>query len=202
VNRLLVAGVLSAALAAAGCAGGGAHTTFEDVQTRGGKPIAEGMAAAGLTRCVGPVAGADDGSVSLFARSGFAAVLVGGSGATQDAIALAQIRHHTFTADPAQVARRERAWRATAFMALKRADAPRACGRNLAGLPVLAPTEVVCFDQVLIPLGKPAASTTFERLLQTLYHVKVTVVRVHPQTFRYRARYKETLTEDRPYCRR
>jgi hypothetical protein len=192
----VVGGALVVALVAAGCGGSG--------NGGGGakKTTAQGLRAAGLVRCAGPVPAVDGASVSLFAASDFAAVLARGDGATQDAIALAQIRHRLPSGNAAEVARREQSWRATALRALRRSDAPPPCGRELARLPVLAETEVVCPDAVLIPLGERAANDTFMRLLRTLYRVKVTLQPVRSRVGRYSyiTRYDQQVSESRPYC--
>ena len=66
---------------------------------------------------------------------------------------------------------------------------------------VLGATEVVCSDQVLIPLGHRAVTSRYIAVLSKLVHVKLT-----PTQFKYLrpGQYltiPESVSESRPYCR-
>jgi hypothetical protein len=205
----VAAGALASMVLAAGCGSGGSSAATSSAAS--GKGIGDGLRAAGLSLCVGPLSGesgsasgSQSGAVSLtvYAERGFAAVVASGEAATQDAINLAALRNHVQSSvSAADVAATERAWRLQALSALANSAAPRGpCRSGLQHLPVLGATEVVCSDQVLIPLGHRWATTRFVDLLSKLVNVKIT-----PEQFLYlrQGQYltvPESVSESRPYC--
>ena len=211
MKGLRVLGALALVVSGAGCGSASSSTTHSSATS--GQGIGGGLHAAGLRHCVGPVSGRGDSStpvgavgpvsLSLYAEPGLAAVVASGSSAEQHAIDLAMLRNHVQTSvSQNAVAATERAWRHEALGALRHSH-PRAgpCGSGLARLPVLAPTEVVCPDELLIPLGHPPAMPRFIEVLSKLVSVKFT-----PEQFTYLSHGQylttpESTTVSRPYCR-
>lgn len=210
MKGLMVVGALALVLAGAGCGSGSSSTT--DSSPTPSQGIGGGLHAAGLQRCIGPVSGRGDTStpvgavgpvsLSLYAEPGLAAIVASGSSAEQHAIDLAMLRNHVQTSvSQSAVAGTERAWRHEALGALRHSHPPAGpCGPRLARLPVLAATEVVCADELLIPLGHPPAMHQFIDVLSKLVSVKFT-----PEQFTYLSRGQylttpESTTVSRPYC--
>jgi len=142
-------------------------------------------------------------SLNLYAERGLAALVASGSSAQEHAIDLVLLRNHVPTSvSAAAVAGTERAWRRAALSALRGSDLPPGpCRSGLARLPVLAATEVVCPDEVLIPLGHPPAISRFIEVLSQLVSIKFT-----PEQFIYLSRGQyltvpASTQETRPYCR-
>jgi len=203
VHRLGFFAVLGA-LAVAGCGG---NTQTQPPVPGAGQGVGAGLRADGLMACVGPLAGDGGASVALYAQPGFAAVVASGDGAQKLAIDLAEIRTHIQSAPPvSEVARIEDAWRRQALKALRRPGVPVGpCRSQAPHLPVLAPTEVVCADEVLIPLGRPAAMDRFVAVLSKLTGIQVTPAQVRYQSGGpYSAGQLITtpgsVQETRPYC--
>jgi hypothetical protein len=207
VSRLSLVGVLLAA--AVGTLGCGQNDEGGEVNGSGveggGQGTSVGLRKAGLVRCAGPVRANNGASVSLYADKGFAAVLASGHAATSDAIDLVEIRTGNDASSKPEVRSRERSWYRTAIRALPHADTPKhPCRTGLDRLPVLADTEVLCFDEVLIPLGERTAKNRFIDVLRTLYQVKVKLVLKGRRYGRYTydpGHYERQVEENRPYCR-
>jgi hypothetical protein len=140
----------------------------------------------GLKQCVGALASTGDPSpatgnpdpvsLAVYGDPNFGAIVATGSGAQDHAINLVVIRNHVAgnrtAADEAQV---ETAWLHQARKALRSSDVPAGqCLSEVPKLPVLSASEVVCPDQILIPLGHKTSMNRFVSLLQSLLNVQVT----------------------------
>jgi hypothetical protein len=174
-----VKGAVVGAVAALVLAGCGGHSSTSASGGTSGKGIGDGLRAAGLRLCAGPLAENGDTSspagaagpvtLSLYGERGFGALVASGSAAQRHAIDLALLRNHVQTSVTASD---------------------------------VAATEVVCSDEVLIPLGRRASMHRFIGVLSTLVNVKFT-----PQQFIYfgSGHYltvPEKVNENRPYCRK
>jgi hypothetical protein len=204
VNRLILALAIAAVVgtfAVAGCGG-------QRKQQGAGKGVGFGLRAAGMTPCTGPLPGEGDASLTLYAQHDFAALVASGAGAQQHAIDLALGRNHVQYAPPAaEIASTEHSWRREALKALGGHGIPEGpCRSEVPRMTVLAPTEVVCPDQVLIPMGRPAAIGRFIRVLRKLLGVHVTPAQVgyipggRYSTGQYYT-IPQTIETRRPYCR-
>lgn len=204
------AGAVVAAFVAGGCGGTGQRRSVPGA----GKGVGYGLRAAGLQRCLGPVSGVGDTStpigavgpvtLSLYSEPGFAALVASGASAQQHAIDLTILRSHAPTAiSAAAVAATERSWRREVLRAISDPGAPRnACRSELPRLPVLAATEVVCPDEVLIPLGRRAAMDRFIAVLSGLLSARFTPAQfVYLQTGNY-ITIPQSVTVQRVYCRK
>jgi hypothetical protein len=176
-----------------------------------GQGIGAGLRAAGLQQCTKPLSSDASGAagratLSVYAEQGFAAIVASGAGAQQDAIDLAMLRNHIQSSTAkAQAAASDTAWRTAALADLAAAGVPAGpCTEGTQGLPILAPTEVVCSDQLLIPLGRRKAMPRFISVLSRLTGVKYTPAQYHYlYTGSGSGSYVTTpssLTEQRPYC--
>lgn len=167
-----------------------------------------GLRAAGMTPCVGALPGAGGASLTLYAQHGFAALVASGAGAQQLAIDLALVRNHVQSAPPViEIARTEHSWRRAALNALSGPGVPEGpCRSEVPRMAVLAPTEVVCPDEVLVPMGRPAAIDRFIQVLTKLLGVRVTPAQVgyipggRYSTGQYFT-IPQTIETRRPYCR-
>jgi hypothetical protein len=175
-----------------------------------GKGIGAGLVAAGLQQCTRPLATqssapAGPATLTVYAEPGFAAIVATGAGAQQDAIDLALLRNHVPSATAkAQAAGSEKAWRTAALEDLAGPDVPAGpCTAGTQSLPILAPTEVVCSDQLLIPLGRRPAMPRFVSVLSKLTGVKYTPAQYHYFYGGGSGGYVTTpssIVEQRPYC--
>jgi hypothetical protein len=170
-----------------GCGGSGGATAGGSSSTvqGAGQGVGVRLQQEGLQQCVDGVATAGDPSpatgnpdpvtLSVYGDPGFGAIVATGTGAQDHAINLVVIRNHVAgnrtAAEEAQV---ESSWLRHARKALRTSDVPSGSCRSAAKLPVLSASEVVCSDQVLIPLGHKAAMDRFVGLLQSLLNVQVT----------------------------
>lgn len=157
-----------------------------------GKGIGYGLRAAGMQLCVGPLPGEADTSpasapaapvsLSLYAEEGLAALVASGASAQQHAVDMLLIRYHVQSnVSAAEIADTESSWRREAVRALNRQGVPPGpCRSQASRLPVLGQTEVVCPDQVLIPLGRPDAMDRFGSVLSKLLGVHVTPTQYIP----------------------
>jgi len=196
---------------------GGCNNTGAVVGTAGSNPpkhgpqlgsdIGDGLLKSGLVKCIGPITSPGDPpnsnptGLSLYAEDGFAAIVGRGRGAEDHSIALALYRNHVSFAPPvAQIAGVENRWRRAVIAALP--DTARAAGPcGLAGrLPVLAATEVVCFNQVLIPLGNKDAAATFAAALGMLVNYTYSVDEYRSVGAGKYLKVPGGTTENRPYC--
>jgi hypothetical protein len=176
-----------------------------------GQGIGAGLKASGLQQCTKPISSDATGAagpamLSVYAEHGFAAIVASGAGAEQDAIDLAMLRNHIKSSTAkAQAAASDTAWRTAALADLAAQGVPAGpCTKGTQGLPILAPTEVVCSDQLLIPLGRRRAMPRFVSLLSRLTGVKYTPAQYH---YLYNGigsggfvTTPSSLTEQRPYC--
>lgn len=207
----VVAAVALLVLAGARCGSGSSTSTHSTAPS--GQGISDGLRAAGLRLCAGPVSARGDTStpvgavgpvsLSVYAKPGLAAILASGSSAEQHAIDLALLRNHVQTSVSATaVAATERAWRRRAMSAVAHSQVPPGpCRSGVARLPVLAATEVLCPDQVLIPLGHRPAMQRFIDVLSKLVAVKFTPEQI---TYLGNGQYlttPESTDVTRPYCR-
>src|SRR5438270_9995887 len=115
-------------------------------------------------------------TLAVYADPGLAAIVASGAGAQEHAINLAVIRNHVATnISPATVAGIERSWRRAAIGALRGPGVPHGlCKSQVPHLPVLSATEVMCSDEVLIPLGHKHVINKFVAVLSSFLHVDVT----------------------------
>jgi hypothetical protein len=212
VKGLAVVGAVAlVVLAAGGCGSGASNSTHSTAPS--GQGIGDGLRAAGLRLCVGrisargdtstPVGAVGPVSLSVYAEAGLAAIVASGSSAQQHAIDLALLRNHVETSVSATaVAATERAWRRRAMSAVTHGQPPPGpCRSEVARLPVLAATEVVCPDQVLIPLGHRPAMQQFIGVLSKLVAVKFTPAQITDLGGGEYLTTPESTDVTRPYCR-
>ncbi len=205
-------------LAIAGC--GGSNSSSSGAQSNvapAGKGIAYGLRAAGMQRCAGPISGhpviasyndqAVPVSLAVYAEHGFAAVIATGQGAQQYSIGLVERHFHAAAApSQAQLAATERAWRREALKSLRAHGVPRGpCASEASHLPVLAPLQIVCSDQLLIPFGRRSAADAYEQVMGKLVFIGGHLATVHYDysmygggTITYTS--PSTVHEERPYC--
>jgi hypothetical protein len=217
VKGIAVAGAVALlVLAGARCGSGSSHSSGSSNATNStapsGQGVGAGLRAAGMQRCAGPVSARGDtstpvgavGPVSLtvYAERGLAGIVASGSSAQQHAIDLALLRNHVATSVSATaVAATERAWRRRAMSAVTHSRLPPGpCRSGVARLPVLAATEVVCPDQVLIPLGHRPAMQSFINVLSKLVAVKFTPAQVSYLGGGEYLTTPESTDVTRPYC--
>jgi hypothetical protein len=182
VRRVRLA-VASGLLLVAGCGSSGASTT---PVPGAGQGVGYALRADGMQRCAGPLSAVGDPSrysgapspatLAVYAEPGFAAIVASGAGAQEHAVNLAVIRNHVATnISPATVAGIERSWRREAIRALRGPGVPLGlCKSQVPRFPVLSATEVMCSDEVLIPLGRNNAMSKFVGVLSSFLHVDVT----------------------------
>ena len=181
VKGRAIGGGLIAAVAIAGCGGGSTQTATPGA----GKGIGYGLRAAGMQLCAGPIAGQPVNasysdqpvpvSLSVYAKRGLAAVVVTGPGAQEHALGLIGRSSH-FPAAPTapQLAGTERRWRRRALAALHGAGVPPGlCSAEAPRLPELAPIQIVCQDELLIPFGRKTASDSLQQAMARLDYLKV-----------------------------
>jgi hypothetical protein len=133
-----------------------------------GPGTAVGLEEAGLERCVGPLP-TEWGNLSVYADAAFAAIVVSGPAVIQVAIEYAQVRTGVEGAPTKRELKRiERAWRRTADAALRGGDPPAGPCQDVERLPVLGEAEVVCANEILLPLGPRSAEDHFIDVLASL----------------------------------
>jgi hypothetical protein len=197
-----------------GCGGGSSSSSQPNVPGAG-TGIDHGLRVAGMTLCAGPISGhpviaSYSGqpvpvSLSVYAEHGFAAVVATGAGAQEHAIGLVERHFNSASAPPAvQLAATERAWRREALEALHGPGVPQGpCASEASRLPELAPLQVVCSSQLLIPFGRRSAADTYEQVMG-----KLVFLGGHPATAHYDYSLygggtytsPSTIHEERPYC--
>jgi len=205
-----VAAAVAITWAIAGCGGSGSATT----PTAGaGQGVGYALRAQGMQECAAHLSAVGDPSsasgapssatLAVYAEPGFAAIVASGPGAQEHAINLAVIRNHVATStSPAAVAAIERSWRRVAVRALRRRESgPGLCRSEVPRLPVLSATEVMCSDEVLIPLGRKSAIDKLVAILQKFVHVRIT-----PEQYVYLSEggwltIPGSTDVTRPYCR-
>ncbi len=140
----------------------------------------------GLRQCAGPIPATGDPSpasgnpdpvsLAVYAEPGLGALVATGAGAQDHAVNLVVIRGHVAgnrtAAEEAQV---ESSWLRKARKALRSSDVPTGlCLSQVAKMHVLSASEVVCQDEVLIPLGPKSSIGRFTDLLSSLLNVQIT----------------------------
>ncbi len=199
-----------------GCGGSSSSSSDSQANVAGaGKGIETGLQAAGMRLCAGPISGHPviatysgqpvPVSLSVYAEPGFAAVLATGPGAQEHAIGLVERHFNGPSAPPAaQLAATERAWRREALKALHGPHVPQgACASEASHLPELAPLQVVCTSQLLIPLGRRSATDTYEEVMGKLVFIGGHPASVHYDYSLYGGgtyTSPSTIQEERPYC--
>jgi hypothetical protein len=206
--------VVAGALAIVGCGGNSASSTTSNVPGAG-QGIAHGLRAAGLQLCTGPISGRSviasyNGqpvpvSLEVYATRGFAAVVATGQGAREHSIGVVERHFNTAGAPPAaQLAATEHAWRREAQRSLRAPGVPHGpCSSEAPRLPELAPLQVVCTDQLLIPLGRGSAADTYASVMGKLVYLAG-----HPSSVHYDYNMygggtytsPSTIHQERPYC--
>src|SRR5581483_1742289 len=177
VKEWIIGAMAVGAVAIAGC---GSSTASRSKIPGAGEGIAYGLRAAGMRRCAGPIsgrpviAGYNDQpmpvSLSVYAKGGFIAAIVTGPGAQEHSIGLVE-RHFNTASAPSetQLAATERAWRREALESLHAAGVSQGpCASEPRRLPELAPLQIVCSDQLLIPFGQRSAADTYGELMGKL----------------------------------
>ena len=202
----------------AGCGGSSSsgNSSSQPNVAGAGQGIDTGLRVAGMKLCAGPISGhpviaSYSGqpvpvSLSVYAESGFAAVVATGQGAQEYAIGLVERHFNGPSAPPAaQLAATERAWRREALKALHRPGVPPGpCASETSRLPELAPLQVVCSSQLLIPLGRSSAADTYGEVMGKLVFLGGHPASVHYDYSLYGGggtyTTPSTIQEERPYC--
>ena len=147
--------------------GGGGDGDEED--DKPGPGTAVGLEEAGMQRCAGPVPHDFGADVSVYADAQIAVVLASGSGVIEFVVDRVQVRHGDAPAPTKRKLKRtERSWRRYALTALRGANPDVAPCRKVERHPVLGPAEVVCANEVVLPLGLPHTRGHFENVLASL----------------------------------
>jgi hypothetical protein len=215
VKGRTIRGVVIAAVAIAGCGGTGSTQT---TTPSAGKGIGYGLRAAGMQVCAGPISGQPVNasyndqpvpvSLSVYAEPGLATVVVSGPGAQEHAIGLIERSSHLDSAPTAsELAGTERRWLRQALAALHRPGVPPGpCSAEAPRLPELAPIQIVCQDELLIPFGRGSASGSLQQVMAKLDHIDVKHGHVGHLYNPYGADSTYTtpdqVSEQRPYCPR
>ena len=136
---------------------------------RAGPGTSAGLEEVGMTRCAGPVRGKKGANLYVYADPDLALVLASGEGVIDVSIDYVHVRTGNESAPSGRkLWRVERSWRRTAFDELERADPPAGPCKTVAEQPVLRAAEVVCANEILLPLGRSSAKPRLGEVLGSL----------------------------------